>query len=394
MEELIAPSLLTISDACQELRAGHIVFLFNEEQPQLICACLAAQFALPAQMDVVNALTTGRFYALLSGAKLDALYLTPDSYDPFQSKLSTESQALEAHFSAEIYAEAARSLVDPTTKPEDLPERPVFRYLRAHPGGTLQRPGYTEAVLDLLRIAGLEAAAIVGQVINSDSVQAALISVQSIQRYRQEHLVSLLTEIQLPTALATFRLRHYQELATEEPYLALLLGESSALQDPAHPPLLRVHSSCVTGDLFGSQRCDCQAQMHTALQEIAHEGRGIFLYLPQEGRGIGLAGKLQAYLLQEQGADTIEANQKLGYPVDARNYRCALEILLDLGIKSARLLTNNPEKIQALEQGGITIERVALETRPTSTNLQYLFTKQQRMGHVFSRLDARLSQME
>ena len=175
---------------------------------------------------------------------------------------------------------------------------------------------------------------------------------------------------------------HYREIASGLDYLALLLGE--VREDT--PTLLRLHSACMTGDLFGSQRCDCQAQLHAAMRAIAAEGHGALLYLPQEGRGIGLAAKLQAYGLQEQGYDTVEANEHLGYPADARNYQSAVEILRDLGITSARLLTNNPAKIQALHEHGINVERMPLETSPTGNNRYYLQTKRQRFGHLFTEL--------
>ncbi|QBD83328.1 GTP cyclohydrolase II [Ktedonosporobacter rubrisoli] len=204
-------------------------------------------------------------------------------------------------------------------------------------------------------------------------------TVDAVARYRQEHRVSFITETHLPTSLATFQLRHYQEVATGLPYLALLLGD---MHQEGNVPLLRLHSACATGDIFGSQRCDCQAQLHAAMVEIAREGRGVLLYLPQEGRGIGLGGKLQAYALQEQGFDTIEANELLGYPADARDYSTALEILRDLGLQRVRLLTNNPDKLQALQAGGIQAKRVPLEITPGASNLDYLQTKQRRFGHM------------
>lgn len=193
--------------------------------------------------------------------------------------------------------------------------------------------------------------------------------------------IRLLTETQLPTKEALFRLRHYEDGASGDAYLALLLGNLTARQD--RPPLLRLHSACTTGDIFGSQRCDCQAQMHAALQAIAEEGRGLLLYLPQEGRGIGLAAKLQAYRLQELGYDTVDANQHLGYPVDARSYTTAIAVLQDMQIEQARLMTNNPEKIAALQEHGIRVERVPLEIPPTASNFAYLQTKRERMGHLF-----------
>lgn len=199
-----------------------------------------------------------------------------------------------------------------------------------------------------------------------------------------QQTIRLLTDIQLPTKEALFRLRHYEECVSGEAYLALFLGDLTESQD--QPPLLRLHSSCTTGDIFGSQRCDCQAQMHAALQAIAEEGRGIFLYLPQEGRGIGLTGKLRAYKLQEQGYDTVDANQHLGYPVDARSYTTAVAILQEMQITHARLMTNNPEKIEALQAHGIKTERVPLEIPPTTSNFAYLQTKRERMGHLLQSL--------
>lgn len=195
-----------------------------------------------------------------------------------------------------------------------------------------------------------------------------------------QQIIRLLSETQLPTRDAVFCLRHYEECASGEAYLALLLGELTESEE--RPPLLRLHSSCTTGDIFGSQRCDCQAQMHAALQAIAEEEQGIFLYLPQEGRGIGLKGKLQAYKLQELGYDTVDANLHLGFPADARSYTTAVAILQDLQITHARIMTNNPAKIAALQSHGIRTERVALEIPPSASNFTYLQTKRNRMGHL------------
>jgi 3,4-dihydroxy 2-butanone 4-phosphate synthase/GTP cyclohydrolase II len=188
----------------------------------------------------------------------------------------------------------------------------------------------------------------------------------------------------LPIEEKRFELLDYQEIHTGQQYLALMLGDLT--NEQLGPPLLRLHSACTTGDIFGSQRCDCQAQMHAALRAIAQEERGMLLYLPQEGRNIGLVGKLQAYALQDQGLDTIEANEKLGYPVDARDYTTAIEILHELRLHHVRLLTNSPRKLQALTNGGIKVERVPLEITPNMNNELYLKTKQQRMGHLLSSL--------
>jgi 3,4-dihydroxy 2-butanone 4-phosphate synthase/GTP cyclohydrolase II len=247
-----------------------------------------------------------------------------------------------------------------------------------------------------MRVAGMEPGAVICEILGEDGEAArgqmlldiahgwdiGMLSVDAIARYRLNQRVSLISETQLPTSEATFKLLHYREIDTGLDYLALLLGDIHA-----HPQtLLRLHSACTTGDIFGSQRCDCQAQMHAAMRAIAAEGSGMLLYLPQEGRGIGLAGKLLAYRLQEQGDDTIEANEHLGYPVDARTYSSAVEILHDLDITSVRLMTNSPTKIQALRDRGIAVERVPLEIPATRDNRHYLQTKQQRLGHLLASL--------
>jgi 3,4-dihydroxy 2-butanone 4-phosphate synthase/GTP cyclohydrolase II len=333
---------------------------------------------------------------VLSGKRQDALHLLPEQFDDRrQTALSTAEGVIKynGHL-ADHYATTIRTLMQAGTRPDNIMRLEDLHIVRPHPGGILQRRGMAEAALDLMRIAGLEEGAVLCPTgiftMDPDAFEALnylathqqinLLSINTLLRYRKEHRVSLITETSLPTAEAPFRLLHFQEIETGEPYLVLTLGD---IRDSRNsPPLLRLHSSCTTGDIFGSQRCDCQAQMHSALHQIAQEGRGIFLYLPQEGRGIGLAGKLQAYVLQEQGYDTLEANERLGYPIDARDYSCALEILHEMGISAVRLLTNNPEKIQAVRESGIAVESVPLQTKPTPSNLRYLQTKQQRFGHM------------
>jgi 3,4-dihydroxy 2-butanone 4-phosphate synthase/GTP cyclohydrolase II len=298
--------------------------------------------------------------------------------------------------SAADRAVTIRKLVDPTARAEDFARPGHVFPLRAHPDGTLARQGHTEAAVDLMRLAGLEPGAIVCEVLNSRGEAArgeelhslahtwgiGMLTVATIARYRQEHVVSFVIETPLPTSEANFRLQHYRDTRTQQDYLALVLGDLAIYDE--RPPLVRLHSACMTGDIFGSQRCDCQAQMHAALQSIAAEGRGLLLYLPQEGRGIGLAGKLQSYVLQEHGYNTVEANEHLGYPVDARSYASAIAILHALGLTAVRLMTNSPRKIQALIEGGITVERVPLEIAPSEYNTAYLHTKSQQMGHLLT----------
>jgi 3,4-dihydroxy 2-butanone 4-phosphate synthase/GTP cyclohydrolase II len=391
---------LSVPAACQELRSGRMLLIYDECQAHTAMLCLAAQFATIERIQQLQHITHGAVQVLLAGNRLEALHILPEQTctDPFHAQ-STASEPQQ--YTARAYAETLRALVNPLTRPDDVAELVPLPYLRAHPGGILSRRGYAEALHDLLRIAGLEAGMVSGAIDMSQATephytlrelaekwQIGIISLDELVSYRKEHHVSLITETDLPTELAPFRLQYFQEIESGQPYLALLLGDVRPdPQHPQQPPLLRLHSACATGDLFGSQRCDCQAQLHSALQTIAAEGRGVLLYLPQEGRGIGLAAKLQAYQLQQQGYDTIEANEMLGYPVDARDYSCALEILRELGLLHVRLMTNNPDKITSLQQGGITVERVPLELPPTSTNLHYLQTKHQHLGHLFSILE-------
>src|SRR6266567_1816707 len=401
----IAGQTITVAEAVHELRAGRMVLICDDENREHEAdLCLAAQFATPEAINFFAHAACGLICVALAGERLDALHipLAEKGGDPLQGTAFTASvdalRGTTTGISARDRAITARTLVDPTTQPDDLVRPGHVFPLRAQPGGTLERRGHTEAAVDLMRIAGLEPGAVICEVLD-DKGEAArgetlsdfartrglgIISVDAIAHYRAEHRISLLAETQLPTPEATFRLLHYRELETGRDYLALLLGDISSEQE--QPPLLRLHSACMTGDLFGSQRCDCQAQMHTALRMIAAEGRGMLLYLPQEGRGIGLAAKLQAYTLQEQGWDTVEANEQLGYPVDARAYTSALALLRECNITSARLLTNNPAKLQALAEAGIAVERVPLKVAPTAENMRYLQTKQARLGHLLTSL--------
>jgi 3,4-dihydroxy 2-butanone 4-phosphate synthase/GTP cyclohydrolase II len=388
---------LTVPEAAADLRAGRILLIYDDTYPNTVMLCLPAQFARPDNLQTLLQLAQQPFQPLslvLSRERLDALRLTETNEATLVETPRYDGQI------ANRYAASIRALLHPLTRQDDFTLPRDLQIVRPRPGGVLQHPGFAEAALDLMSIAGLEAGAVLYptgiSTMDPDAFEALnhlatqwqinLLSITTLQRYRREHRVSLVTETSLPTPEATFRLLHFQEIETGEPYLVLTLGDIRENQH--NPPLLRLHSSCTTGDIFGSQRCDCQAQMHSALHQIAQEGRGIFLYLPQEGRGIGLSGKLQAYVLQEQGYDTLEANEELGYPIDARNYESALEILRAMGITAVRLLTNNPDKIQAVRAAGISVESVPLQTTPTPSNLRYLQTKQQRFGHLLFSLQA------
>lgn len=398
-----AGNMLTVPEAVREVQAGHMVILCDDAQRENEAdICLAAQFANAEAINFIAHHACGLICVALSGARLDELRipLAERGGEPLQGTAFTASvdalHGTTTGVSAHDRATTIRALVASATRPGELAYPGHVFPLRARPGGTLERRGHTEAAVDLMRIAGLEPGAVICEILAENGEAArgerllemarrwnlGLLSVETIARFRATHRVSRVSETSLPSPEATFRLVHYREVASGLDYLALLLGE---VREGA-PTLLRLHSACMTGDLFGSQRCDCQAQLHAALRTIAAAGHGALLYMPQEGRGIGLSGKLQAYGLQEQGYDTVEANERLGYPADARNYQSAVEILRDLGITSARLLTNNPAKIQALREYGIGVERVALETSPTEDNKQYLQTKRQRFGHLFTEL--------
>ncbi len=401
----VAGRNLSIAEAVREVQAGRMVLICDDESRENEAdLCLPAQFATTQAVNFMAHSACGLICVALAGERLDALRipLAKKGGNPLQETAFTVSvdalYGTTTGISARDRAITIRTLVDPTTRPEALAYPGHVFPLRARPGGTLERRGHTEAAVDLMRIAGLEPGAVICEILSDDGEAArgqalldlartwgfGLLSVDAIARHRQEHTMSRISETQLPTPEATFRLLHYREIETGRDYLALILGD---LQDPQEQaPLLRLHSACTTGDTFGSQRCDCQAQMHTALHTIAAEGRGLLLYMPQEGRGIGLAGKLQAYFLQEQGYDTIEANERLGYPADARTYTRAVEILRDLGITSARLMTNSPTKTQALREAGIIVERIPLEIPPTVDNIRYLQTKHQQLGHLLPSL--------
>lgn len=394
---------MSVPEAAQELRAGHMLLLYGSSLEDHSVLCQAAQFVNRQTLEQAAVASEHRFCIALAGTRMEALHIAAYTPGDGSSPVTGEVVSVIVECAHEWQTPSPiddrlstiRSLVDPLTRPEHLCSPGSVIVQRACAGGTTTRLGYTEAAVDLMNIAGLEPGAFLCEVsmtADADHVQRVTenipylpcgsISVESIARYRREHRVSAITETELPTAEGIFRLRHYQELASGLPYLVLFLGDLRDRQQP--PPLIRLHSACMTGDIFGSQRCDCQPQLHAALRAIAREQRGVLIYLPQEGRGIGISAKLQAYLLQEQGYDTLQANERLGYPVDARVYDSAIEILLEMGLQHIRLMTNNPQKIQALEESGIMVERVPLETPPTSSNAFYLQTKFHSLGHLLT----------
>jgi 3,4-dihydroxy 2-butanone 4-phosphate synthase/GTP cyclohydrolase II len=304
--------------------------------------------------------------------------------------------------SAHDRAATLNALASPSTKASDF-NRPGHIYpLRYRPGGVLKRAGHTEATVDLCRMAGLAPAGMLCEVTTPDKMAMArlpdlvafaeahtlpIITIANLIRYRRRHerLVRRMAEASLPVAEGGFRAVVYESVLDGEQHLALVLGEV----DGEENVLVRVHSECLTGDVFGSKRCDCGAQLHSALEQISQAGRGVVVYLRgHEGRGIGLGHKMRAYALQEDGRDTVDANLELGFAAETREYGIGAQILVDLGISTMRLMTNNPDKFGGLEGFGLDItERVALQSSPTEENIEYLRTKRDRMGHLLEGLD-------
>lgn len=299
--------------------------------------------------------------------------------------------------SAHDRALTIRALAERKTKPEELARPGHVFPLRAADEGVLKRPGHTEAALDLVRLAGLGSAGLLCEILAPDGRMAdgreltrlarrhdlTLITIRELihYRYRNERLVKRIATSRLPTRFGTFRVVVYESLVDGHHHVALVKGASSG-----GPRLVRVHSQCLTGDVFGSQRCDCGEQLEAALERIDREGAGAFLYMRQEGRGIGLANKLRAYELQDLGLDTVDANLKLGFAPDLRDYGVAAQILRDLDISKVRLMTNNPKKIEALHDYGIeVVSREPLEIVPNASNARYLATKRERLGHLLER---------
>ncbi len=391
-----------IDQALDSLRAGRLVVVVDDEDREnegdLV---LAAEKATPDKINFMAREGRGLICLALTGQRCDALDL-PMMVEQNTSNFGTAfTVSIEARgrtttgISAADRAATVLAAIDPKTKPSDL-LRPGHMFpLRAQTGGVLKRAGQTEASVDLARIAGLDPSAVLCEIMNEDGTMARvpdltqfcrrhgliMVTVADLIRHRlkTERLVERIASPHLPTTFGEFQVYAYRSELTHEEHLALVHGEIREDE----PVLVRVHSQCLTGDVFGSARCDCGAQLHMAMEKIVAEGKGVFLYLLQEGRGIGLLNKLKAYELQDQGHDTVSANEKLGFPPDIRNYGVGSQILRDLGVRKMRLMTNNPSKYVAIGGYGLEIvERVPLEIGPTERSRKYLEAKKNKMGHL------------
>ncbi|HZU71563.1 MAG TPA: bifunctional 3,4-dihydroxy-2-butanone-4-phosphate synthase/GTP cyclohydrolase II [Acidimicrobiales bacterium] len=398
-----------IEDAIAAIGRGELVVVVDDEDREnegdLI---MAAEFATPETIAFFLAHTSGLICVPMTGERLDQLDL------PLMVTSNTESQrtaftvtvdyrhGTTTGISAVDRAATIQSLIDPATRPADLSRPGHILPLRYAAGGVLKRAGHTEAGVDLARAAGLYPAAVLCEIVNDDKTDMArlpelerfaerhgllLISIADLIRYRRQKdkLIRRIGEARVPTDHGEFTCYAYESVLDGEQHLALVRG---AVQGEDNV-LVRVHSECLTGDVFGSLRCDCGPQLDAALRKIDEEGLGVVVYLRgHEGRGIGLAHKLRAYTLQDQGRDTVDANLELGLPVDSREYGIGSQILVDLGITTMRLMTNNPAKYGGLDGYGLEIvERVPLEATPTTENIAYLRTKRERMGHLLEGLD-------
>ncbi len=404
-----ATAFATVEEAIEDIRQGKFVVVVDaadrENEGDLT---IAAQFATPEAINFMATHGRGLICLGLTEERCDELRLQPmtdHNETPFGTAFTISIEAREGITTGISAPDRSRTIqvaIDPSKGPADLVQPGHVFPLRAKPGGVLRRAGQTEAAVDLSRLAGLNPAGVICEVMNDDGTMARvpdlipycethglkMITVADLIEYRRRHekLVERTTSVRLPTAYGEFTAVAFRETLTGKHHLALVKGEVEGMDDV----LVRVHSECLTGDVFHSLRCDCGEQLDQALLQIGREDRGVLLYMAQEGRGIGLLNKLRAYELQETGLDTVEANLELGFPADARDWGIGNQILADLGLSTIRILTNNPKKISGLEGFGLTVvEQVAIETSPNPENRRYLAAKREKLGHRLHHQDLR-----
>ena len=392
----------SIEAAIADLQQGKMVIVVDdadrENEGDVI---MAAQFVTPAAVNFMAKHGRGLICVPTTSERLQQLgieRMVRQNRETFKTDFQVSVDAahgVTTGISAGDRAEAIRIMAEPTAVPEDLVQPGHVFPLRARPGGVLQRAGHTEATVDLVLLAGCRPIGVICEIMNDDGSMARLpelvkfarkhrlkiCAIADLIQFRRERekLVERMEVVKLPTDYGDFNLYLYRSKLDVQHHLALVCGEVAGKRNV----LVRVHSECLTGDVFGSRRCDCGPQLHQAMRQVAEAGCGVVVYMRQEGRGIGLAPKIKAYKLQEQGYDTVEANQKLGFDMDLREYGLGAQILADLGLKTIRLLTNNPRKIVGLEGYGLEIvEQLPIKVKPNPHNARYLKTKRDKLGHL------------
>jgi 3,4-dihydroxy 2-butanone 4-phosphate synthase/GTP cyclohydrolase II len=394
-------SFATIEEAIEDIRAGRMVVVCDDEDRENEGdLTMAAQFVTPEAINFMAKEGRGLICLALTPQRCDELGLdlmAAKNESPFETPFTVTIEARDGVTTGISAADRARTIqvaIDPESAPRDLVQPGHVFPLKSKPGGVLERTGQTEAAVDLARLAGLNPAGVICEVMNDDGTMARvpdlerycarhglkMITVADLIAYRRRHdrLVERVVSTRLPTAFGEFDVVGYRSLVDDKHHVAMVKGAVDWQKDV----LVRVHSECLTGDVFHSLRCDCGEQLESALAMIESEGQGVLLYLAQEGRGIGLLNKLKAYNLQDQGLDTVDANLELGLPVDLRDYGIGAQILSDLGLSSIRILTNNPKKIRGLEGYGLSVtDQIPIQHEPNPHNEAYLRAKRDRLGH-------------